>query len=153
MTASLAELFDELANVILAVVGPQVSETEVQVVGRRNFNPTPPSIDIYPGDPFRDTLTSTAGFLQDAGELIVTVRARVTTVDNMAGQDLLLRFMDEEDPIGIAAVLQDDQTVNGLAESVFVDGNSGYVQYVEGGVDGGALLGCEWRVRIIRAYS
>ena len=53
-TASLAELLDELAATMLAVVGPAVTETEVQVVGRRNFNPTPPSIDIYPGDPFRD---------------------------------------------------------------------------------------------------
>jgi hypothetical protein len=153
VTAPLADLLDELAGVILAVVGPQVTETEVQVTGRRNFNPTPPSIDIYPADPFRDTLNSTAGFQEDAGELILTVRARVTTVDNIAGQDLLLRFMDEEDPIGVAAVLQEDQTLNGLASTVIVDGNSGYLQYLEGGVDGGALLGCEWRVRVIRAYS
>ena len=52
---SLADLMDEMADTLLAVVGPAVTETEVQVTGRLNPNPTPPSIDIYPGDPFRDT--------------------------------------------------------------------------------------------------
>lgn len=153
MTVALSELFDELANTILAVVGPQVTEEEVQVVGRRNFNPTPPSIDIYPADPFRDHTNLPTGFQNDPADVLVVVRARVTTVDNIAGQDLLLRFMDEDDPIGIEAVLEDDQTLNGLASSVAVETCSGYLQYVEGGVDGGALLGCEWRVRVLRAYS
>ena len=100
VTASLADLLDELAATMLAVVGPQVTETEVQVVGRRNFNPTPPSIDIYPGDPFRDVLS--AGFNEPGGELLLTVRARVSTVDNIGGQELLLRLMDDEDAIGVA---------------------------------------------------
>ena len=55
---SLADLMDEMADTLHAVVGPAVgAETEVQVTGRMNPNPTPPSIDIYPGDPFRDTPT------------------------------------------------------------------------------------------------
>lgn len=150
-TATLAELLEEMADTIRAVVGPEVAETEVQVTGLRNFNPTPPSIDIYPGDPFRDT--TGAGFTDTGGELIVTVRARVATVDNQAGQLLLLRLMDDEDPIGVAPTLMEDQTLNGRASSVYVEGNSGYVQYVEGGTEGGAWLGCEWRVRVLRAFS
>ena len=102
-----------------AVVGPAVTETEVQVTGRMNPNPTPPSIDIYPGDPFRDT--PTAGFQDVGGELLFTVRARVTTIDNIAGQDLLLRLMDDEDDISVAGTLMEDQTLNGLASSVFVE--------------------------------
>ena len=149
--ASLAELLDEMAATMLAVVGPAVSETEVQVVGRRNFNPTPPSIDIYPGDPFRDT--ATAGFTETNGALLLTVRARVSTVDNIAGQELLLRLMDDEDSIGIAATLQEDQTLNGLASSVYVEGHTGYVQYLDSGQDGAAFLGCEWRVRVLRLLS
>ncbi len=152
MTASLADLLDEMQAKLLAVVGPAVTETEVQVVGRRNFNPTPPAIDIYPGDPFRES-PGIAGFGETGGELIFTVRARVTTVDNIAGQELLLRFMDDEDPISVASTLMDDQTLNGLASSVYVEGNSGYLQYVEGGTEGGALLGCEWRVRVLRVLS
>ena len=116
MTASLADLLDELAATMRAVVGPAVTETEVQVTGRRNFNPTPPSIDIYPGDPFRSTPDS-AGFGETGGELLLTVRARVTTVDNIAGQDLLLRLMDDEDAISVASTLMEDQTLGGLASS------------------------------------
>ena len=152
MTASLADLLDELAATMLAVVGPAVTETEVQVVGRRNFNPTPPSIDIYPGDPFRET-PGIAGFAETGGELLLTVRARVSTVDNIAGQDLLLRLMDDEDAISVASTLMEDQTLNGLASSVFVEANTGYVQYVDAGQEGAAYLGCEWRVRVLRVLS
>ena len=150
-TASLAELLDELAATMLAVVGPAVSETEVQVVGRRNFNPTPPSIDIYPGDPFRDRPAPPSR--RRAAQLLLTVRARVSTVDNIAGQEFLLRLMDDEDAIGVASTLQEDQTLNGLASSVYVEGHTGYVQYLDPGQVGAALLGCEWRVRVLRLTS
>lgn len=153
MTASLADLLDELADTLLAVVAPAVpAETEVQVMGRRIFNPTPPSIDIYPGDPFRTT-PDTSGFNETGGELLLTVRARVNTIDNIGGQELLLRFMDDEDPISVASTLMEDQTLGGLASSVYVEGNSGYTQYLEGGTEGRALLGCEWRVRVLRVLS
>lgn len=142
---------DELAATLEAVVGPAVAETEFQVVGRLNPNPTPPSIDIYPGDPFRDT--TTAGFQETGGELLFTVRARVTTIDNTAGQNLLLRLMDDADDISIAGTLMDDQTLNGLASSVYVEGNTGYTRYLDGGADSGGLLGCEWRVRVLRVTS
>lgn len=149
MTAPLADLFDEMAAKIDAVL---VSEfPEAQVHGRRQFSPTPPSIDIYPGDPFRDSTDGTAGFQDVNGALIATVRARVNTADNFAGQELLLRLMDEEDDISVAAALMDDQTLNGLASSVSVDGNSGYLQYIDSGAQ--PFLGCEWRVRVLRVYS
>ncbi len=152
--AALGDLLDALRDVLLDTVGPAVTDVEVQVTGRRNFNPTVPSIDIYPGDPFRDKLTSTAGFSDDQGDLILTVRARVSTVDNQGGQDLLLRLMDDHDDIGVAGTLEEDQTLNGLASSVSVEGNSGYLSYIEGGSESGAaLLGCEWRVRVLRAVS
>lgn len=150
MTAPLGDLLDEIAEILLGIVGPQIQDVEVQVTGRRNFNPTPPSIDIYPGDPFKET-PDTAGFQETGGDLYLTVRARVSTVDHVGGQDTLLRLMDDEDAIGIAAALEEDQTLNGLATSVYVQGNTGYLLYVEG--DGSPLLGCEWRVRVLRATS
>lgn len=154
MTAPLGDLLDAFADVLLAAVAPAMpTEVEFQVTGRRNFNPTPPSIDIYPGDPFRDATDATAGFSETGGMLYLTVRARVTTVDNQAGQDLLLRLMDDEDDISVAANLMDDQQLGGFVSSVYVDGNSGYIQYIEGGTEGGALLGCEWRVRVFRVLS
>ncbi len=152
--AALAAILDEMAATLLAVVGPAVpAETEIQVTGRRNFNPTPPSIDIYPGEPFRSSDDGAAAFQEIAGLLNLTVRARVTTVDNIAGQDFLLRLMDEEDPIGVAPTLMDDQTLNGLASSVSVDSNTGYRAYLEGGDEPGALLGCEWSVRVWRVIT
>ena len=83
--------------------------------GHRPPEPQPhtASIDIYPGDPFRDI--TTAGFRQVGGELLFTVRARVTTVDNVAGQNLLLRLMDDEDAISVAGTLMEDQTLSGHA--------------------------------------
>ena len=130
---SLGDLMDEMADSLLAVVGPAVTETEVQVVGRLNPTPTPPSIDIYPGDPFRDT--PTAAFGDVGGELLFTVRARVITTDNTAGQNLLLRLMDDTDDISVAATLMEDQTLNGLASSVYVEGNTGYTRYLDGGTE------------------
>ena len=152
-TATLGELLDEMADTLLAVVGPAVpSEVEVQVTGRRNFNPTPPTLDIWPGDPFRST-PDTAGFQETGGDLVFTVRARVNTVDIIGGQDLLLRLMDDEDDISVAAALMDDQTLNGLASSVYVEGNSGFIEYRGDSGDEGGLLGCEWRVRVLRVLS
>ena len=91
----------------------------MQFSGRMLAAPTPPSIDIWVGDPSREN--EIAAFQEIAGEHIITVRARVGTVDNIAGQDLLLRLMDDEDEIGVAAILMEDQTLNGLASSVYVD--------------------------------
>ena len=68
MTVPLGDLLDEMAAKILAVVGPAVPETEVQVVGRYIDSPTPPTVDIYPGDPFRDG--TNAAFHEIVGEYV-----------------------------------------------------------------------------------
>ena len=61
--------------------------------------------------------------------------------------------MDDEDDISVAGTLMEDQTLNGLASSVFVEGNTGYTRYMDGGTESGGLLGCEWRVRVLRVQS
>jgi hypothetical protein len=154
VTAPLADILDEMAAMIegAAQAAAAGDYGELQVSGRRNFNPTPPSIDMWPGDPFRAEPDPFTGFQEVQGSLLFTVRARVTTVDNGAGQELLLRLMDEEDDIGIAFALMDDQSLNGLAGSVNVEANTGYIAYLEGD-EPRPLLGCEWRVRVIRRYS
>jgi hypothetical protein len=153
VSASIRQIMDEMAATLLAVVGPAVApEVEVQVTPRRNFNPTPPSIDIYPSDPFRSA-PDNASLAELQGDLVFLVRARVSTVDNIAGQDLLLRLMDELDPIGVAGALMDDQSLNGLASSVDAESNSGYRLYIEPGDEPRPLLGCEWTVRIFRVIT
>ena len=47
----------------------------------------------------------------------------------------------------MAGTLMDDQTLNGLASSVYVEGNTGYTRYLDGGAER-RPLGCEWRVRV-----
>lgn len=142
--AGVAQIMDELA----AVLDDTLSLEGFQVVGRLNLSPTEPAIDIYPADPFRTP--EEAGFQEINGALNFIVRARVAG-DADGRQDLLLALMDDEDDLCVAAALEDDQTLNGLASSVDVQGPSGYTQYVESA--GGAYLGCEWRVRVLQLLS
>lgn len=126
------------------------SDLDIQVVRRMTFNPTPPCIDIYPATPFR--ADTTQGFGEVAGEFIFTVRLRASTADNEEGQDVILAFMDDADDLSVATALEDDQTLNGLASSVEVDGPSGFVPYGDSGAHG-VQLGCEWTVTVVRAES
>jgi hypothetical protein len=96
-----------------------------------NAAPTPPSIDIYPAS-VSGVAASFNGF-----EETVTVRARVTTPDDTAGQQLLLGLMDVDGPASVIAALKTDARFA-------VDERSGYQGYP------GDLLGCEWRVRWIQ---
>lgn len=142
--ATLADLIDEV-NATLATV---LASEDVQVVSGFNLAPTPPSVDIYPSDQARGT--DSMGFGDIAGEVFLTVRARVGTADTDAGQAFLLRLCDEEDALSVAAALMDDQSLNGLASSVSVDAQTGFAPYAD---NPGMLLGCEWRVRILRTLS
>lgn len=149
MTAPLIDLFDEMAEKILDVVGPAApGQPEFQVVLFRNPYPTPPSIDIFPADTARED--DTRGFQEHGGTHMVTVRFRFTSVDEIAGHELLYRVMDEEDDISIVAALEDDQTLNGLASSVVCVQSSGMREYPE---RGGSHLGCDWLFKVVRVLS
>ena len=130
-----------MAAKIQAVVGE-----EIQVVPLMNFNPaTVVSIDIYPGDAFfRDP--ESAGFGDTDGSLIWTVRARVTDNDIDGAQRQLMRLMDDEHPTSVAVALEADQTLSGRVSSVFVEGPTGYRGYED---NPGAMLGVQWRVRVL----
>jgi hypothetical protein len=132
-------LAGKLEQMVAALAPLAIEIPELQVCGFWNPNPTPPSIDIYPGDPFQQG----AGFGITEKEVFFTVRARVSTADDEAGQGALRRMMDPADPASVEAALADgDVAVIGNDGSV-----SGYRQYSDGADPGGAtLLGCEWRV-------
>jgi hypothetical protein len=125
MAVEMAEALDPLT---LEIAG-------LQIVPYLNTNPTPPSIDIYPGAPFQ----TGAGFGVGSSQIWWTVRARVTTVDQQAGYQLLLRMMDPNDPASVEAALADTATVT-------PEGVSEFREYVEQPAENGRLLGCEWRV-------
>lgn len=143
---SLRAIMDELATSLEDALGANVA----QVSGRLLNDPTPPCIDIYPGDPFADD--EGAGFQDILGRYLLTVRVRINTTDNIAAQDVLLDLMDADGDLSVATILQDDQTLNGHASSVKVDGPSGFRRYVDSNGQT-ALLGCEWTVTVLPEFS
>jgi hypothetical protein len=146
--ATLAQVMDEIANQIRTAL--ESSDVAVQVEPRGFLAPTPPCIDMYPGDPSDDQ--TDAAFGDTYGADIITIRARVSTADLYAGEDLLLALMDDEDPLSISATLEADPTLNGLAQSSHLRARTGYRDFRD--LDGeGSLLGCLWQFVVIKARS
>src|SRR5262245_5379865 len=138
----------EVVEAITRALEPLVNFIDgLQLYPYYNVNPTPPSIDMYPGDPFQTDL----GF-SDGGSLFFTVRARTTTADSEAGQRALLRMLDRDGPTSVYAALTADQTLGGVVDSLAVtpEGVSGYREYIEDTFTGGRLLGVEWRLVIFQ---
>jgi hypothetical protein len=119
---------------------------DLQIYPYLNVNPSPPSIDIFPSDPFQEP----SGFADDA-EAYFTVRARTTTADSEAGQQALLRMLDRRAPESVEEALTLDQTLGGVVQSTGIaeEGISGYRVYLEDPQSQGRLIGCEWRVLVI----
>lgn len=146
--STLAEILDEMADQIRNVVS-QVTDVDVQVEPGMLLNPSPPTIDLYPFDPSTDTETAAFGELT-GGELI-TIRARIATADNTEGQRLLWAFMDDQDPLSIAAAVTDDPTLNGMGR-IDIQSRSGYQLFPTAQGDG-LHLGCRWTALVLKAYS
>jgi hypothetical protein len=116
----------------------------IQVDPLRVPNPTPPCLDLYPGDPSGETIAFDNG--QEVGrQQIYTIRARVHEADHQAGQELLLGLMDRFDGSVLAAVYA-DRTIGGTVDNCFVEGPSGFGFYDDGA---GALLGCTWTLTVV----
>ena len=129
---TLAETMEAIADALQ----PLSSEVEgLQVYAYLNSNPTPPSLDIYPGAPFQ----TGAGFGVGQSQVWFTIRARVSTADQEAGMKLLLRMMDPNDAASVEAAIADTATVS-------PEGVSEFREYLEDSSTNGRLLGCEWRV-------
>lgn len=145
--ASLADVVEALAAALEPI---RDTIDDVQIYPYYLINPTPPAVDIYPGDPFQQG----GAFGLDA-ECFFTVRARASTADSDAGQQLLLQLLDADGPASVEAALTADQTLGGVVDSVAVGeaagtpGVTGYREYVEDAAVNGRLLGCEWRVRVL----
>ena len=136
-----AEMMDSLATglqtQLCGTVAPIIPE--LQVDNRQNPNPSPPSLDVYPGtEPF----TEQVAFGSGNREYNFTVRARVQTSDNEAGQDLLLAMMDDADPKSVETALW---TVSGVKRVV---GPTPYAAFRDVGGQS-EWLGCTWRVQFM----
>ena len=130
------------------------SEWEFQVEPRMVLSPTPPSIDLYPGDPARDEDTGAmgAGPPDAAHGYFINVRARVAPTDHEAGQDVLLALKDDEDALCLVQALYDDPTLNGYASDVSLLSETGFTLFTD--VDPSKVyLGVLWRFLVLPAYS
>jgi hypothetical protein len=140
MVAIAAQLQLELAP---AIEGIQIDPKLVS-------NPTPPCLDVYPGDPFIERTSFGPG---GGVEELYTVRARVVTADQQDGQELLLQMLDPRGPLSVWAALEVDATLGGAVDDSSVEAVSGFVPYESAGGAGGytgTLLGAEWRIRVER---
>lgn len=138
----------EILAALFTALEPISDEIDgLQLYPLLNPNPTPPSIDIYPGDPFQVGSDFGGG-----AELFFTVRARTTTADHASGQQCLLRLLDRSDPASVEEALTADQTLGGVVDAVGIDieggGVSGFTEYLDDTFTGGRLIGCQWRVRV-----
>jgi hypothetical protein len=117
-------------------------------------NPTPPSIDIYEGDPATDE--ESAGFGATAADMqegfVFIVRARVSTNDHEGNQDVLHALSDPEDDHCLVQAIYDDATLNGLATDTHLLSKSGLslVPTIEGS---SVHYGMLWRFLVIPARS
>jgi hypothetical protein len=141
MTA-LRDVVAALAEQIRDAIGAEAYG--IQVEPGYLISPTTPSIDVYPANPF---LTQTA---MGSWQAVWIVRARVSTVDQDAGQGLFLDLMDPTGPLSVIAAIRADTTLGGTVDSLaFVTEPTGFVRYDEQlrlAMPGGSFLGCEWLV-------
>lgn len=133
--ASVLTLLDDLADDIQTGLAELIPG--LQVEGRLIPNPTPPVIDIYPADPF----TQAIGYGSGNTNLRFTIRARVSTAENEAGQELLLSLMDPAAATSLANLVE--QTTGYV-----VTGPSGFGLYNDPGGVGNNLLGCTWTLEV-----
>lgn len=126
-----------------------VNTIDVQVEPRMVLNPSPLTIDIYPGDIARDA--QSAAFDDDGGYLL-TVRARINTPDFDAAYDVLLSLMDDDDPLCLAFALLDEPTLGGYAAGMDVRDATGLRAYET--LNGeGAFLGFQFTTIVLPAKS
>jgi hypothetical protein len=110
---------------------------ELQIYPYMNNNPTPPSIDIYPAEPFQEG----AGFGVGEKQVRWTVRARVSTNDPESASLLLLRLLD----CGHAASVEQALAGNG-AGPVAVVPNDGQVSGFRVYDSDTGVIGAQWEM-------
>lgn len=126
-----------MAGIAAGLAPVAVEISGLQITPFMNPNPTPPSLDVFPAGP------SGTKAAQGVWEQLFTVRARISTPDDIAAQELLLALMDPQGPSSVSSALEADPTFGGVVESSQLLDRSGFTPYA--GV-GGDWLGCEWQV-------
>lgn len=137
------KLADQIEGVIGGTSSPVVEN--LQVAPLLMWNPSPPVIDMYPGDPFQEQIGMSAG----NRALYLTVRARVDTPDREGAQELLLAMMDPQGSASVEQAILSDTTLGGAVSDMAVDGPTNFGAFDDPG-GGGRHLGCTWQVQVLR---
>ena len=146
---------------ILEAAADQIRETmeaesdwAIQVEPSMILNPTPPSIDVFPGPQFYDVTTGSFGstFAQMAEGERVDVLARVNPNDNTANQELLAELMDPASSMSLVQSIYDDPTLGGVVADMSLESCSGFQPAPRW--DGGMVyLGVLWRFLVLPESS
>lgn len=139
MDALASQIEDELGG----TANPPIANLQVVAVGPYPF-PTPPSIDIYPADPFQEPLAFGIG----NNEFFFTVRARVATPDDEGGKRLLYSMMDPSASTSVGRAILADRSLGGLGTNLTIVYYSGVQQYGDGGPENQFLVGAYWTVQV-----
>lgn len=142
------DILDQIADAFRDEFNDQ-DDYDIQVEPRMVLNPTPPCVDMWPGDESRDGQSAAFG---DEGGEFYTIRARVQTADSYAGQELLLALMDDEGDLSVRGILFSDPSLGGLVDDLDVVAQTGYVVDVAPSGEG-AWLACRWTVLVLPARS
>lgn len=127
-----------------------VDAVDVQVEPRMVLNPSPLTVDIFPGDPARHE--DSAAFDDVSGGYLLTVRARIHTADFDAAYDLLVALMDDTDTLSLAENLLADPTLDGWAASIDVRDFTGLRAYEHPSGEG-AHLGFQFTLLVLPGES
>jgi hypothetical protein len=140
--STLLDIVTAIASQLDAQLTPAYDD--LQVASKAILSPTPPCLDVYPGDPFGEATT-----FGDGSEYLFTLRARVTTAEMDGAQELLLSLMDRNGT-SVRGALESDRTLGGVVDDLAVEGPSAYQQYpAADGASHGSYLGCEWQVKVV----
>jgi hypothetical protein len=116
-------------------------------------SPTPPAIDIYYGG--RADVQDAGNFGSTVEEMaegfVMVVRARVGTNDYEGNQDVLYVLSDRTDEHSLVQALEDDPTLNGHAQDVWLISDTGLS--LVSALDGAVHYGNVWRFLVIPAWS
>lgn len=137
-------------NEILAQMATQIRSAlgdGYQVEPHHVAAATPPTVDMYPGDIAKGTDAAAFGA---EGELFVTVRVRVNGNDDLANEELLNDLMEDFGDLSVAAALDDDVTLNGMATSLNFTDATGLTLYSYGQ---DVLPGRQFTVTVVRALT
>jgi len=148
---SLIAIYEQMATQIREAVANNVWDFQVEPWAITT--PSPPSIDMYRGEVTADDAAAFGATVEDmrSSELVV-VRARVSTNDAEAMQDVLYALADPSDDHCLVQAIYDDATLNGRATDVHLVSDSGLTLVPS--IDGATVhYGNVWRFLVIPAWS